>query len=442
MHSLDKASDSVSLLKSRNLSTAYTNLNVLDTELGKETTAGWIINDPIKKEDLSAHYSSVNDAVALLSQYNEGKDQPESCLPPDSSTNCGLGAPGMDRTLVSNLASIQLFLSSTTTPMHSTGSWLATMGLSCYTTWMTSSWLGPSGKDTCQEAMYRMLLCCSIHQHCSVACPPDKLKELRANQVLVIQAQEPEKTEADSLQLFTDALGSLGFGNGGVHSTNTNSTPLGRDLNYHLQFLPAKFSAASTACQGRPPFRHYSEAGQMEKLSIRDIPPSPLTHPSDTRTMAAAQSHNVGTELVSEHFGSFALCFLTSASSAAAPSDKLAAVRIEGIKGEVTVMSRAACFPLSQVVAWLPRRSRAKPGHREHEEPLAVSIPSHYWMEICSSLGSKCRSRPGPVARMQHEVLTQRAAEPCRQVMMLPTTKRTGGPLVSLTVPFGGQVRL
>ena len=31
---------------------------------------------------------------------------------------------------------------------------------------------------------------------------------------------------------------------------------------------------------------------------------------------------------------------------------------------------------------------------------------------------------------MQHEVLTQRAAEPCQQVMMLPTTKRTGGPLV------------
>ena len=42
---------------------------------------------------------------------------------------------------------------------------------------------------------------------------------------------------------------------------------------------------------------------------------------------------------------------------------------------------------------------------------------------------------------MQHEVLTQRAAEPCQQVMMLPTT-RTGGPLVSLTVPFGGRVRL
>ena len=27
-------------------------------------------------------------------QYNEGKDRPESCLPPDSSTSCGLGAPG------------------------------------------------------------------------------------------------------------------------------------------------------------------------------------------------------------------------------------------------------------------------------------------------------------------------------------------------------------
>ena len=46
------------------------------------------------------------------------------------------------------------------------------------------------------------------------------------------------------------------------------------------------------------------------------------------------------------------------------------------------------------------------------------------------------------MARMQHEVLTQRAAEPCRQVMMLPTAMRTGGPLVSLTVPFGGWVRL
>ena len=36
--------------------------------------------------------------------------------------------------------------------------------------------------------------------------------------------------------------------------------------------------------------------------------------------------------------------------------------------------------PCLQVVA---------PGHKEHEEPLAVSIPSHHWMENYSSLGSK-----------------------------------------------------
>ena len=48
---------------------------------------------------------------------------------------------------------------------------------------------------------------------------------------------------------------------------------------------------------------------------------------------------------------SLILCFLVSASSAAAPSDRLAAVKIERIKGEVTVMSKAACFPLSQLRA-------------------------------------------------------------------------------------------
>ncbi|KAL5489088.1 hypothetical protein EMCRGX_G018139 [Ephydatia muelleri] len=38
-----------------------------------------------------------------------------------------------------------------------------------------------------------------------------------------------------------------------------------------------------------------------------------------------------------------------SASSAAAPSDRLVAVRIKRIKGEVTMMAKAACFPLSQL---------------------------------------------------------------------------------------------
>ncbi|KAL5481787.1 hypothetical protein EMCRGX_G022028 [Ephydatia muelleri] len=59
------------------------------------------------------------------------------------------------------------------------------------------------------------------------------------------------------------------------------------------------------------------------------------------------------------------------------------------------------------------------PGHKEHEEPLAVSIPSHHWMENYSSLGSKFRSRLGGDDAFNN--------------------MRTGGPLVSLTVPFGGQ---
>ena len=56
-----------------------------------------------------------------------------------------------------------------------------------------------------------------------------------------------------------------------------------------------------------------------------------------------------GALYIHKHFGSLIVCFLVSASFAAAPSDRLAAVRIEGNKGEVTVISKAACFPLSQL---------------------------------------------------------------------------------------------
>eukprot|EP00731_Ephydatia_muelleri_P001576 Em0001g1576a len=51
------------------------------------------------------------------------------------------------------------------------------------------------------------------------------------------------------------------------------------------------------------------------------------------------------------------------------------------------------CSQPAQVVA---------PGHKEHEEPLAVSIPSHHWMENYSSLGSKFRSRLGGVTSSQN----------------------------------------
>eukprot|EP00731_Ephydatia_muelleri_P034961 Em0088g13a len=50
------------------------------------------------------------------------------------------------------------------------------------------------------------------------------------------------------------------------------------------------------------------------------------------------------------------------------------------------------CSQPAQVVA---------PGHKEHEEPPAVSIPSHHWMENYSSLGSKFRSRLGGVTSSQ-----------------------------------------
>eukprot|EP00731_Ephydatia_muelleri_P034267 Em0053g13a len=42
-------------------------------------------------------------------------------------------------------------------------------------------------------------------------------------------------------------------------------------------------------CQGRPPFRHYSEAGQMKKLSIRDIHPSPPDSPIRHQNTTAVQ---------------------------------------------------------------------------------------------------------------------------------------------------------
>ena len=69
-----------------------------------------------------------------------------------------------------------------------------------------------------------------------------------------------------------------------------------------------------------------------------------LGFPSQVSTARGIHTHPS-----SEHLGLFALCFLASASSAAAPSNKLA-VRMEGIKGEVTVMSKAACFPLPSYV--------------------------------------------------------------------------------------------
>ncbi|KAL5517936.1 hypothetical protein EMCRGX_G003583 [Ephydatia muelleri] len=174
--------------------------------------------------------------------------------------------------------------------------------------------VGPPGKDTCQEAMSRMLTVCdqlgipvaseklegpttaltflgivldtSAQQ---LRLPLDKLEELTGlirswlsrhkatkRELLsligklsfaaklgnftftsaLMQKQEPtlEWTAADSLQLYTDASGYLGFGayfNGawfrGGPSTNPNPTSPARDLNHHLQLLLNRAMAPSTA---------------------------------------------------------------------------------------------------------------------------------------------------------------------------------------------------
>ena len=75
---------------------------------------------------------------------------------------------------------------------------------------------------------------------------------------------------------------------------------------FHLTFLPTPdrsmwlrcsqiqstqfaYWCCHHCCQGRPPFRHYSEADQMEKLNIQDINPSPRHTHQTPKTMAAAQ---------------------------------------------------------------------------------------------------------------------------------------------------------
>ncbi|KAL5510351.1 hypothetical protein EMCRGX_G005881 [Ephydatia muelleri] len=75
---------------------------------------------------------------------------------------------------------------------------------------------------------------------------------------------DPEWTAADSLQLYTDASGSLGFGayfncawfRGGP-STNPNPTSPARDLNHHLQLLLNRAMAPSTATTYATGIRRY-----------------------------------------------------------------------------------------------------------------------------------------------------------------------------------------
>ena len=76
---------------------------------------------------------------------------------------------------------------------------------------------------------------------------------------------------------------------------------------------------------------------RQEKVALPKVPYMYVSTASGTQTHPS-----------SEHLGSLALCFCTSASSAAAPTDMLASGRMETDKGDVTVTSKAACLPLSQ----------------------------------------------------------------------------------------------
>ena len=77
---------------------------------------------------------------------------------------------------------------------------------------------------------------------------------------------------------------------------------------------------------------------RREKVARASLPQLPYVS-----TASGTQTHPS-----SEHLGSLALCFRPSASSAAAPTDMLDSGRMETDKGDVTVTSKAACFPLSQ----------------------------------------------------------------------------------------------
>eukprot|EP00731_Ephydatia_muelleri_P034979 Em0089g10a len=187
--------------------TKYTNPDVVDAELGKEITAGWIIND---------HINIMKAKIDL-----------KSCLPPDSTLS-----------LINNYAN-----------------WIMARNYGAQLLPYLDDFLlvGPPGNNTCQEAMYRVLLhkatkrellsligklsfakvapaarlfLChlidlsttvrKLHHHISLNALAradvmwwDSFLHLGNGVAIFV---EPDKTEADSLQLFTDASGSLGFG--------------------------------------------------------------------------------------------------------------------------------------------------------------------------------------------------------------------------------------
>eukprot|EP00731_Ephydatia_muelleri_P013612 Em0007g922a len=156
--------------------TTYTNPN---TELGKVITAGWIINDHINimkaKIDLKAAFHLI--PVRAVDWVHLGMDR--TCLP------FGLRS---SLSLINNYADA----------LH----WIMASNCGAQLLHYLDDFLlvGPPSKDTSGTADRSWL---SKH---------------KATKWELLSLIEPDKTEVDSLQLFTNASGSLGFGtyfNGG-----------------------------------------------------------------------------------------------------------------------------------------------------------------------------------------------------------------------------------
>eukprot|EP00731_Ephydatia_muelleri_P033870 Em0040g20a len=171
------------------ISTAYTNPDVADTELGKEITAGWIINDHINimkaKIDLKAAFHLIPCSTHQHSSF---------ACPPDKLEQL----TGLTRSWLSkHKATIRELL----------------------------SLIGKLSFAKVAPAV-RLFLCCLIdlsptvrklHHHISLNALAradimwwDSFLHLGNGVAIFV---EPDKTETDSLQLFIDASGSLGFGN-------------------------------------------------------------------------------------------------------------------------------------------------------------------------------------------------------------------------------------
>ena len=131
------------------ITTAYTNPDAVDTELGKEITAGWIINDHINVTKAKIDLKSLI-PVRAVDWVHLGMDR--TCFP------FGLRS---SLSLINNYADA----------LH----WIMASNYGAQLLHYLDDFLlvGPPGKDTCQEAMYRVLLVCA---QLSISVASEKLK--------------------------------------------------------------------------------------------------------------------------------------------------------------------------------------------------------------------------------------------------------------------------